>query len=196
MTVNHKKLPNRYRRSRAGLGVLAMGLALAACGDDEKPRKPESGGADACSAAELEPDLDAQPFVGPAADPETGELRLESGKSYVVSSTYGVPVPGENGAPVTPQYLALFGAIEAQLAEQPGLLALKLASSERCGSGRTLAVWSSEEEMYAFVASDAHFNAMKSVKVVLKPGFSTTHWSASRADQMTWDEAVKQLALD
>lgn len=194
MTTDDKLL----RRSRLHFfasSLLALGLALPACGDDEKPNKPDAGGDDACSATQIEADLEDAPFMGPLAD-ENGKLKLESGKSYTVSSTYGVPVPGEDGAPVTPEYLALFGAIQAQLEVQPGLLALKLATSDDCGSGRTLAVWASEDDMYSFVTSEAHFNAMKAVKVVLKPGFNTTHWTADGEKQISWDEAAKQLAKD
>ena len=192
MTMHETQL-HRSRLHFAGTTLLAIGLALPACGDDERSSESDAGHEHACSAAELEADLEEQPFVGPAAD-ASGKLKLESGKSYIVSSTYGVPVPGEGGAPVTAQYLELFGAIQAQLEIQPGLLAFKLASSDACGSGRTLAVWNSEEEMYSFVTSEAHFNAMKAVKVVLKPGFSTTHWTATDGEtQISWAEAAKQL---
>ncbi|HKO92993.1 MAG TPA: hypothetical protein VJU61_17680, partial [Polyangiaceae bacterium] len=182
----------RARLHFAGTTLLAIGLTLAACGDDEKSSDRDAGREDECSATELEADLEEQPFVGPAAD-ESGKLKLEAGRSYIVSSTYGVPEPGEDGAPVTPEYLQLFGAIQAQLEVQPGLLAFKLASSDACGSGRTLAVWNSEEEMYSFVTSEAHFNAMKAVKVVLKPGFSTTHWTATSEAQISWSQALKVL---
>lgn len=87
-----------------------------------------------CAASELESDLDAQPFSGPGVDEASGELKLEPGKSYLVSSTYGVPLPGANGAPVTERYGQLFGAMQAQLEHQPGLLAMRLASSDGCGS--------------------------------------------------------------
>jgi hypothetical protein len=70
---------------------------------------------------------------------------------------------------------------------------MRLGTSEGCGSGRTMAVWNSEEEMYAFVTSDAHTAAMKAVGQVLKPGYAVTHWSASSADRINWQEAVKQL---
>jgi heme-degrading monooxygenase HmoA len=188
-------LLRRTRLHFIATSLLALGLALPACGDDEKPNKPDATADDACSATQIEPDLEDAPFMGPLAD-ESGKLQLERGKSYIVSSTYGVPVRGEDGAPVTPEYLALFGAIQAQLEVQPGLLALKLATSDHCGSGRTLAVWASEDDMYSFVTSEAHFNAMKAVKVVLKPGFHTTHWTAADETQISWDEAAKQLAKD
>ena len=193
--LNDETLLRRARLHFAGSTLLALALALPACSDDEKPKRPDAGGEDECSAAQIEADLEDAPFMGPLAD-ENGKLKLESGKSYIVSSTYGVPVPGEDGAPVTPQYLELFGAVQAQLEVQQGLLAIKLATSDRCGSGRTLAVWASEDDMYSFVTSEAHFNAMKAVKVVLKPGFNTTHWTADGEKQISWEEAGKQLAKE
>jgi len=87
----------------------------------------------------------------------------------------------------------MFGAIEAQLESQPGLLALRLSSSIECGSGRTLAIWQSEDAMYAFVTSPAHFEAMKAVDDLLVPGYAVTHWEATSREEMTHEEAVRQL---
>jgi heme-degrading monooxygenase HmoA len=179
----------------AGLSLL-VGASVMACSDDKEKTPSVQQAALVCSASKLETDLEGDGFSGPGVDEATGELKLEPGKQYLVSSTYGVPVPGANGAPVTEHYLALFGAIQAQLAQQPGLLAMRLASSDGCGSGRTMAVWSSEEEMYAFVASDAHFAAMKAVGEVLKPGYGVTHWTATSAEQISWQEAVRKLAAN
>lgn len=176
------KTDNR-KMSVAGLTVLAL---FAACSDDDT-KKPR------CASAVLEADLEGTPFMGPAADPETGELRLSSGPQYMVSSTYGVPVPGEGGAPVTAEYDTIFAGVAEQLAKEPGLLAYKLASSDACASGRTLAVWESEEAMYAFVTSPAHVRAMQRVEAILQPGYGVTHWQADDSNQMTFEEGVKRL---
>jgi hypothetical protein len=130
----------------------------------------------------------------PRFDPESGKLRVESGETYTVSSTYGTPKPGADGKPVMDRYYALFGAIQTQLESQPGLLALWLSQSPACGSGRTLALWKSEELMYDFVFSPPHLAAMNAVEDVLQPGYAVTHWEASMAEQVTFDEAVRQLA--
>ena len=113
----------------------------------------------------------------------------------MVSSTYGAPKPGPDGAP-TQRYLELFSAIEEQLQKEPGLVAMKLASSDSCGSGRTLAVWKSEEEMYDFVTSAAHLAAMQDADEVLKPGYGVTHWSATSLEQTSWQEAVRRVKAD
>ena len=187
----------RSTRTRSAVLVVAtmMGCVLSACGDDDG-KKADGNEAALCNSGTLESDLDSTAFMGPAVDPATGEFKMEPGVTYVVSSTYGTPVPGPDGAPVTQRYLELFSAIEEQLQKEPGLLAMKLANSDKCGSGRTLAVWKSEEEMYDFVTSAAHLAAMDEVSDVLKPGYGVTHWNADSLQQTTWEEAVRRVKAD
>jgi heme-degrading monooxygenase HmoA len=127
-------------------------------------------------------------------DPATGSVRVVEGQHYVVSSTYGVPKPTSDGKLVSDRYLALFGAVAEQLEREPGLIALQLGQSNACGSGRTLAIWRSEEEMYDFVTSRAHLDAMTAADEILQPGYAVTHWDATSATQFSMQEAVRQLA--
>lgn len=168
-------------------GALSMMAVVAACSDDQD-KKPS------CTSAQLESDLEASPFMGPGADPVTGELKLTAGRQYMVSSTYGVPVRGPDGAPVTAEYGEIFAAVEQQLAKESGLVAFKLASSAACKSGRTLAVWDSEDAMYAFVVSPAHARAMQRADAILQPGYGVTHWEAGRKEEMTFEKGVQMLA--
>jgi heme-degrading monooxygenase HmoA len=163
-------------------------ITLGACGDDD-------GKSDVveCNAATLESDNDPSPWMGPAAD-ASGKLQLDPSKKYVVSTTYGMPVPGPDGAPVTAMYQQIFGRIQQQLMSQQGLLALNLAGSDKCASGRTLAVWESEDAMYDFVTSDAHTAAMTNVHTLLKPGYAVTHYQADALAQISWEAAVPHLA--
>lgn len=149
-----------------------------------------------CTATTLEPDLEAAPLAGPGVNPDTGKLELPNGMHYVVSSTYGVPRPGPDGAGISPRYLTLFDAVSKQLEKERGLLAIALASSDSCGSGRTLAVWRSEETMYDFVTSDAHLAAMTAAPEILQPGYAVTHWDATSLDQITFDEATHRFHED
>ena len=184
----------------AGLVLsLLCALVLFACGP-ESPRgvdtEPRASVLATCRHDQLEPDLEAAPLVGPSVDPATQHLRpLAAGGAFVVSATYGVPRPDADGAPVSSRYLRLFAAVEAQLARETGLLALQLATSSACGSGRTLAVWKSEEDMYAFVTSPAHLDAMAAARDILMPGYAVTHWQARTPEQVSMSEAVRQLAL-
>ena len=188
-----------FQVSRAchGASLLSGVLALAACGSDGPRADDPQARASALSTCRhdlLEPDLEVEPLAGPGVDPATGSLRpAPNGGAYVVSATYGVPRPGADGAPVSPRYAQLFAAIETQLSRETGLLALQLGTSASCGSGRTLAVWKSEEQMYAFVTSPAHLAAMAAARDILMPGYAVTHWEAHATEQISMEEAVRRL---
>jgi heme-degrading monooxygenase HmoA len=184
------------RSSRAAVRWSALALCLisaSACGDDDKGAGVSSA-ALGCAPSTLESDLDAEPLQGPGVDPATGKFTFAPGASYVVSSTYIVPKPGPNGAPATDQYQQLFPALVEQLQREPGLLAVQLGTSTSCRSGRTLAIWKSEADMYHFVTSPAHVAAMGVVNQVAEPGYEVLHWTATRPEQTTLNEAVIRLA--
>jgi heme-degrading monooxygenase HmoA len=177
------------------LCAVALAVAAACSTDTPTATAPSVRSAELrCSADALEPDLDASPLQGPGVD-SSGAVAFSANTTYVVSSTYGKPKPGEDGAPVTDRYLQLFGDIEEQLPRESGFIGLQLASSAACGSGRTLAIWRSEEEMYSFVSSPAHSAAMQAAHDVLQPGYAVTHWIARARAQLSWDEAVRRLAI-
>jgi heme-degrading monooxygenase HmoA len=195
MNAPRTSAPPIARGARAVTLLSALVLTLHGCDDADKPTPEQRAStAQACSHDVLEPDLEADAFVGPAVDPTTGALMLAPGGRYVVSSTYGVPKPDPDGTPVSQRYLTLFAAVEAQLAQQPGLLALALGQSQGCHAGRTLALWRSEEEMYDFVTSPAHLAAMRAARDILQPGYAVTHWDATSAEDVTFARAVAQLA--
>ena len=173
---------------------LVLAGATACADDDPHARRPDgNGSALRCQHDVLESDISSSPWMGPAVDPATNQLTLEGAGPYIVSSTYGVPQLDANGD-IPPRYGQMFGAIQTQLATDPGLLAVQLSSSDECRSGRTLAVWRSEERMYEFVTSPAHLAAMSSVKELLRPGYAVTHWEAASRDQIDLREAVRQLS--
>jgi heme-degrading monooxygenase HmoA len=186
-----------FKANHASIVLVAIALVLAAACRTDTPVAAEPAARRAelrCSADMLEPDLDAQPMLGPGVDANSGTVPFDDGTTYVVSSTYGVPKPSADGAPVTERYLQLFSAIQEQLARESGFVGLQLASSAACASGRTLAIWRSEEEMYNFVTSAAHAAAMQAAREVLQPGYAVSHWIAHDSAQLSWHEAVLQLA--
>ena len=74
------------------------------------------------------------------------------------------------------------------------MLALQLGNSPSCNSGRTLAVWESEEVMYKFVMSAPHLEAMSTANELLKPGYAVTHWTARKQDDISLEAASEHLA--
>jgi hypothetical protein len=133
-----------------------------------------------CVADVIEPDLDIGAMGGSAVDEETGSYKLKEGQEVVVSSTYGIPKRAAEGGGLPPGYQDLMGRIIQQLQGQPGLLAVQLGNSPSCNSGRTLAVWESEELMYKFVMSAPHLEAMSGANELLKPGYAVMHWTARK----------------
>ncbi|WP_438022482.1 antibiotic biosynthesis monooxygenase family protein [Sorangium sp. So ce233] len=191
-TLNPASTATIERSSRAIAAALlaALGVTLAACGSDSGAATPGPS-APECTGGVLEADLQAEPLSGPGVDPATGKLRpAPEGSSYTISSTYGVPRPGDA---VMERYGQMFGAIQAQLASQRGLVAMQLAQSPSCGSGRTLAVWESTEAMYEFVMSPAHLAAMDAVDELVEPNYAITHWETARDDEMTLEEGVRRI---
>ncbi|AUX25410.1 hypothetical protein SOCEGT47_059560 [Sorangium cellulosum] len=170
----------------AGLGLLASG-----CGSDSKEGNEAADSPSGCVGGALEADLEAPPLSGPGVDPGTGEVRPRpDGSSYVVSTTYGIPRSGDD---VRERYLQYFGAIQEQLASQPGLVALQLGLSASCGSGRTLAVWESSEAMYDFVMSPAHLAAMDAADELLEPGYGVTHWETADPGEISFAEGARRI---
>ncbi|WP_437499050.1 antibiotic biosynthesis monooxygenase family protein [Sorangium sp. So ce1099] len=177
-------------RAIAATIVAVLGVILSGCGSDSGGTAPATS-APECTGGVLEADLHAEPLSGPGVDPETGKLRPPpEGSSYTISATYGIPQPGDA---VREKYVQYFGAIQAQLASQPGLVAIQLAQSPSCGSGRTLAVWASTDDMYGFVMSPAHLAAMDAVNELVEPNYAVTHWEAASTDEITQEEAVRRI---
>jgi heme-degrading monooxygenase HmoA len=154
-----------------------------------------------CDRGTLEPDLmggDGQGnpaplmWMGPGADPDTGEL-IDDGGTYVVSSTYLAlrPEPaaqqafGESTGPLVPELLG-----------NPGMVAVQLGTSMQCSSARTLTVWQSEEAMMAFVTSDAHSAAIARVGEISRGDSLVTHWSGATIPEVSWDDALAHVLAD
>ncbi|XXX72859.1 antibiotic biosynthesis monooxygenase [Sorangium sp. So ce134] len=183
----------RPSRAFAAAVLAALAALLPGCGSDAGTAPPGAS-PDACTGGVLEADLEADQLSGPGVDPATGKLAPPpEGSSYTVSATYGIPRPGDA---VMEKYVQYFGAVQQQLASQPGLVAIQLAQSPSCGSGRTLAVWSSTEAMYEFVMSPAHLAAMDAVNELVQPNYAVTHWETATADEVTMEEGVRRIQAE
>lgn len=156
------------------------------------PMISSDGGADAavedpaCAAPGLEPDLRPSPLAGSAVD-ASGAL---APGQYVFSTT---ALRLKSTAAAGQRFMQAMGAISAELATQPGLLAYSFATSTRCNVARTLTVWRDEASMYAFATGAAHRAAARSVGEMSRGGSRVTHWNGA-ASEATWPRAQEVLA--
>lgn len=174
-------------------------LLLVGCDDADGPSRPDpvtdAGPTDTCDRAVLEDDLGSPAgpgwaLAGPGVDPATGEL-LPFDQPVVASTTY-LRLRSEVSS--QQRFGQLMGPIQETLGTAPGLLAIGLATSDACGTARTLTIWESEDAMLGFVTSEAHVAAVQAVSEVSRGGSVVTHWSASDTSAAGPDEALRQLA--
>ena len=139
-----------------------------------------------CEESDFEDDI---PLGGPGFDPETGILGTPQA-TYLVATTQIYVRPEKVAA-----FFTAAGDVLETLGASEGMLAFGIGSSEACGDSRTLSIWSSEEAMLSFVASDAHASAMMRATEL---GFTgrTTHWEATAEElmELDWDVARAKVA--
>lgn len=190
---------NRLRPALSFRGcALAALLVLAACGQsptepshEAMPDMATAPATSECSREVLEPDTQPSPIAGAGVDAMTGTLAAPKSGKYIVSTTYLTLKPG---ADVAQRFGALMGPIMAQLKAQRGLAAISLASSQKCGTARTLAVWEDEAAMYEFVASPAHVSAISAIGEVSRGQSLVHHFSETDAARaVSWSAVVTQL---
>ena len=177
--------------------LLLAALALcAACSssDDKKPEAesptPSPGDVDdGCARGSMESDLAFTPMSGPKVS--EGALMAPGNDGYVTATTFLRLRPGEEAAA---RFQELAGPIIASFASRPGMQAFQLGLSASCNTARTLSVWATTEDMFDFVTSDEHMNAMNAVSEVSRGGSMTVHWEAATTEESSWDEAAKRLA--
>jgi heme-degrading monooxygenase HmoA len=178
------------KTSLFGLLLLATITGCSEESDAPAAAGPDPGAVtDGCPRGTLESDMASLPWTGPKID-SSGKLMPPPAEGYVVSSTFLRLRPGDEAGR---RFGELFAPIATQLQTQPGLEALQLATSASCGTARTLSVWASQEAMYDFVVSDAHYAAVRAVSEVSRGGSIVVHWSAQTVEQASWDEATKRL---
>lgn len=187
---------------RLELIALTLIASIAACGGEDPADNtpaptpsaspsPTVAPGPVCERGVLEADFQLfAPFGGPGVDPATGKLRPSVGAPYLISSTYIRlrPEPAAQQA-----FGELMGPIAGALQQQPGLAAVLLGTSMSCGTARTLTVWASEEEMYAFVGGGPHAAAMARVAEVSRGGSLATHWVATGTTAAEWPSVLAQL---
>jgi heme-degrading monooxygenase HmoA len=139
-----------------------------------------------CSQGIVESDSSSDvPLNGPGIDPMTGSV---TPGQYVIATTYLALVPSQ-----TVNAKELGGAVIASLPTMSGLVAVGVTSSKACASLRTLTVWKSEEDMMAFVMSDAHANAMAQISTLSRGTSNLISWEGNETD-VSWAAALAHLA--
>ncbi|WP_437287448.1 antibiotic biosynthesis monooxygenase family protein [Sorangium sp. So ce406] len=186
------------KRVAVGLGMLAA-MAAGGCADDGASSAGDGtaggpngdGGAppgasfDGCSKAELEPDREGGlELAGPGVDAGTGALKPGS---YLVSTTYLAMKPE-----MAQKMIELSGPVMESLSTMKGFVAVAATSSSSCAAVRTLTVWESEQDMYAFVGSPAHARAMGHASSISRGTSNVISWEGSEREA-TWEEAAKRL---
>lgn len=178
---------------KAPICLITLFLLTAGCGPEPRPEEtPPKTFDPACTRDAEERDFDeVSGWSGRAVD-ETGALRPpEPGTEYLISTTYLQLRPTEEA--IT-RFRSLTQEINATLPSHEGLLAVKFASSDYCGTARTLTVWQDADAMYRFVGSPAHVNAMAATGELSRGGSMVTSWMGSEASA-TWEEARAQLKV-
>ncbi|MEL7370267.1 MAG: hypothetical protein AAFN74_15210, partial [Myxococcota bacterium] len=165
---------------------LAGALSLCACGDDDETQMTTAE-LD-CRATALAADSIIVNGVG-AADGPTDWPGLPPGA--VVASTFLQLRASEAGQSA---FESLSGPVTEALMASPGLLGVSIRFSESCGNTRTLTAWASEGEMFGFVASTAHTEAIRRVNEVSRGGSITDAWAADSFSAVSWENVVPRFA--
>ncbi|WAS99333.1 hypothetical protein [Nannocystis punicea] len=162
----------------------ALTLLLPACDNDDPPQdEPTIAELAACD----ESDLDPTPFMGPAFD-DSGDLIAPLPQPHVVATTVGWHTPENTdalSAETQPPMMDLF--------THDGFLGARFATSERCGSARTISLWRDDAARMKFVFGTVHSKAIKN-GLKFTQGWETTNWSETASDQPpTWDDVRRRL---
>ncbi len=164
--------------------------AEASSSDPDGSGDSGSGGApdvDMLYACEEPQFMPLSPLVGPGLDPKAGWLEpLQD--SYIAHSTQILVRPEQLDA-----FFEASAAVQTQLEATPGLVAVAFGMDPTCGYIRTLGIWRSEQDMYAFLGSGAHAQAMARTLELSVTG-KTVSWSISAADgPPSWESAFAEL---
>lgn len=142
----------------------------------------------ACGAAL--PTLD-QPFNGPGWDTNNNTLRDASPRQLVAAATH-LRVRQED--PRThPTFMRVMRPIDQELEHAPGLVGHATRVLADLSEDWTLSVWESEEDMAAFVMSNAHQDAIEQMAELSRPS-TVVMWHVESSEMpLDWADAEAQL---
>jgi hypothetical protein len=149
-----------------------------------------STGVDVDALWECEDEMvaDVRVLVGPGYDAAMGGLLEPLQGTYTVSTTKAWVTMEQQAA-----FLEMSDLVTAELEATPGMVAYGLGIEPSCGFFRTLSIYRSQEDMFGFVFSDAHSEAISRAGELTTTG-KTTSWELS-ADEFppTWAMADEKL---
>jgi heme-degrading monooxygenase HmoA len=173
------------------LGMLAALLAGCGAADPEPTVEAESIelGPYAVLYDCVEADFsEVHPLSGAGYSPETGIVGTAQDK-YFVTTTMLYWKPGKKD-----DFYSMGGRVMAQVDSSDGVIAWALGTDETCRVARSISVWRSEEDMYAFAVSGAHGEATTKINDLSFTGRAVRWWAQpEELGQLHWETARTKL---
>ncbi|MFO0642093.1 MAG: hypothetical protein U0183_22905 [Polyangiaceae bacterium] len=175
--------------------IIACGSLLSACSSTTSADDPSSADAapaektypETCSRETVEADAKLSPFEGVGAK---GGALVPSDEDFAIAATY-LQLRGSPEA--AKKFQETMGKINQELAKAEGLVAFRVATSDACGSARTLSVFKDETAMLKFVTSAAHSEAMTLATSLSRGKSKTTRWTGKQTE-VTFEAGAQHLA--
>ncbi len=170
---------------------LGLPLALAACsgggsdGDDPEPTMAErieqlAG----CTPTDVEV---VAPWMGPAFDPESGELSEPLPEGHIEAVAQGWRKYDDEAQRLRMEHGQV---VLTNLLERDGFLGFESVESAECDISIAHSLWRDEASMVAFVSSSPHADA-RARATTMHHAFAGAHWSnPSRTAAPTWREGI------
>jgi hypothetical protein len=175
----------------ASTGATADDTAADTTGDstaDSTGDVPTTGDESTGEPACVEDDLMTLDFKGPGYDLDNGGLQPPLQDTYVASTTVLILKPEKQN-----DFFAVAGAMFPVLEANPGLVGYSLASSEKCGTQRTMTIWRDATAMFAFVMSPEH-QAGADMALELSTTGTVTAWDVTQAEiPVAWPDAIARV---
>lgn len=130
-------------------------------------------------------------FAGPGYDPDTG-LKEPVQDTYLAHITVAHI---RSDPALEERFVSKNIDLFPVLMQQEGLIGYQVGLSDKCKRGLTIGVWRSEQDMYAFVGTPEHVEAMSIAPEVLT-GAGFHHFEIRREDLPFSFEAARELLGD
>jgi heme-degrading monooxygenase HmoA len=179
--------------------ALALALAGAACssdgdGDDGDGGEPTLAQRIETLATCTPTDLEVvSPWIGPAFDPDSGELIEPLPEGHVEAVAQGWRKYDDEAARLRMEYGQ---RVFADVVNRDGFLGFESVESEECDISIAHSLWRDEKAMLAFVTTAPHADARASAHAMHR-AFAGTHWRGERrAEPPTWREGIDRYVQE